>query len=194
MLGLKLATDPRWVAIATMNIEDILVDHAYCEQKAATTGISLILRYPDHDALVEMMTELVEEEWQHFKRVMAELKKRGYKLGPKRKDEYANELLTHVRSGSHLPYIPLMDKLLVQALIEARSCERFRLLSLEVADPELAAFYHELMISEAGHYRTYLDLAKTYAPEDEVKLRWQEFLTIEANIIEGLQIRADRMH
>lgn len=193
MLGLKLATDPRWVSIAKMNIEDILVDHAYCEQKAATTGISMIVQYPDKEELVRVMTDLVEEEWQHFRRVLDELHKRGYKLGKARKDEYANQLLQHVRKGHH-PNVHLMDKLLVNALIEARSCERFRLLSLEVEDDELKAFYHELMASEAGHYRTFLDLAKRYMDPEVVKARWNELLEIEADILKNLDIRDDRMH
>lgn len=193
MLGLKLPTDPRWVEIAKMNIEDILVDHAYCEQKAASSGISMIVQYPEKEELVKVMTDLVEEEWEHFRRVLDELKKRGYKLGRQRKDEYANELLKHIRKGIH-PDKVLMDRLLVNGLIEARSCERFRLLSLEVEDPELAAFYHELMASEAGHYRTFLDLAKTYCPEEEVKSRWQELLDIEAEILQTLEVRDDRMH
>lgn len=193
MLGLKLPTDPRWVEIAKMNIEDILVDHAYCEQKAASSGISMIVQYPEKEELVKVMTDLVEEEWEHFRRVLDELKKRGYKLGRQRKDEYANELLNHIRKGVGAEKA-LMDKLLVNGLIEARSCERFRLLSQEVDDPELASFYHELMASEAGHYRTFLDLAKTYSPEEEVKARWQELLDIEAEILQRLAVRDDRMH
>lgn len=176
-----------------MNIEDILVDHAYCEQKAATTGISMIVLHPDKEELVQVMTDLVEEEWQHFRRVLDELKKRGYKLGKARKDEYANRLLQHIRKG-HKPAVVLMDKLLVNALIEARSCERFRLLSQEVNDPELKAFYHELMASEAGHYRTFIDLAKKYNDPEVVKQRWNEFLDIEAEILRTLEVRDDRIH
>ncbi len=167
MLGLKLATDPRWVNIAEKNIGEILIDHAYCEQKAATNGISLILRYPENEKLVETVTPIVAEEWGHFRMVLKEMAKRGYKLGPKRADKYVIELFKLERKGGKAER-QLMDKLLISALIEARSCERFRLLSENIADLELREFYHELMISEAGHYRIFLDLAKEYMPEAEV--------------------------
>jgi tRNA-(ms[2]io[6]A)-hydroxylase len=193
MLGLKLATDPRWVDIAQMNIEDILIDHAYCEQKAASTGISLILQFPEREKLVEVVAPIVAEEWGHFRMVMKELKKRGYKFGKKRVDQYVVELLKLVRSGDKIER-QLMDKLLVSAIIEARSCERFRLLSENIQDEELKVFYHELMISEAGHYRTFVDLAKEYMPELEVKQRLDEMLEAEAEIINNLAIRGDRMH
>jgi tRNA 2-(methylsulfanyl)-N6-isopentenyladenosine37 hydroxylase len=193
MLGLKLATDPRWVDIAEKNIGEILVDHAYCEQKAASNGISLIVQFPERAKLVAVMTELVTEEWQHFERVLAELTKRGYGLGRKRTDEYAVQLNKLERKGGQIER-QLMDKLLISALIEARSCERFRLLSLHVSDESLRGFYHELMISEAGHYRTFLDLAKEYMPAETVRQRWEELLAAEADIIASLEIRADRMH
>ncbi|WP_027000677.1 tRNA-(ms[2]io[6]A)-hydroxylase [Eisenibacter elegans] len=191
MLGLKLPTDPRWVNIAEKNIEEILVDHAYCEQKAASTCISLIVQYPTHPELVEKLTPIVTEEWGHFRMVLNELKKRGYALGPKRTDEYVVKLSQHIRKGNTFQ---LLDKLLVCALIEARSCERFRLLSLHIADERLKQFYHDLMISEAGHYVNFVDLAKSYYPEAEVKQRLEELLGIEAEIIQGLEMRADRMH
>ncbi len=193
MLGLKLATDPRWVDIAEKNIGEILVDHAYCEQKAASNGISLIVQFPERTKLVAMMVELVAEEWQHFERVLAELAKRGYGLGPKRTDAYAVQLNKLERKGGPIER-QLMDKLLISALIEARSCERFRLLSLHVADENLRGFYHELMVSEAGHYRTFLELAKEYMPAETVRQRWEELLEAEADIIASLEIRADRMH
>ncbi len=193
MLGLKLATDSRWVDIAEKNIGEILVDHAYCEQKAASNGISLIVQFPERTKLVAMMVELVAEEWQHFERVLAELTKRGYGLGHKRTDEYAVQLHKLERKGGQIER-QLMDKLLISALIEARSCERFRLLSLHVADENLRGFYHELMVSEAGHYRTFLDLAKEYMPAETVRQRWEELLEAEADIIASLEIRADRMH
>jgi len=193
MLGLKLPTDPRWVNIAEKNIEEILVDHAYCEQKAASNGISLIVQFPQRARLVDVMTEVVAEEWDHFERVLAELKKRGYSLGPKRSDEYAVRLGKLERKGGPIEQ-QLMDKLLISALIEARSCERFKLLSENIADETLKAFYHELMISEAGHYRTFLDLAKEYMPADTIKTRWEELLQAEADIIATLEIRGDRMH
>ncbi len=193
MLGLKLATDPRWVNIAEKNIEEILIDHAYCEQKAATNGISLIILFPDKEKLVETVTPIVAEEWGHFRMVLHEMTKRGYKLGPKRADKYVVELFKLERKGGKKEN-QLMDKLLIAALIEARSCERFRLLSENISDLELRKFYHELMISEAGHYRTFLDLAKEYMPENEVKQRFNEMLEAEAEILKNLEVRGDRIH
>ncbi|MFN6943834.1 MAG: tRNA-(ms[2]io[6]A)-hydroxylase [Cytophagaceae bacterium] len=193
MLGLKLPTDPRWVDIAQISIDDILTDHAYCEQKAATTCISLIIHYSEKEELVEVLAPIVSEEWSHFRMVLKELNKRGFKLGPKRVDEYVVELFKLERKGGKRER-QLMDKLLISALIEARSCERFRLLSLHISDEGLKSFYHELMISEAGHYRTFVDLAKVYMPEEEVKQRLQEMLEAEADIIKNLKIRGDRMH
>lgn len=193
MLGLKLPTDPRWVNIAAKSIEDILVDHAYCEQKAASNGISLIVQFPERTRLVDTMTDLVAEEWSHFERVLAELKKRGYALGHKRADEYAVRLNKLERKGGHIDR-QLMDKLLISALIEARSCERFKLLSQEIEDEDLKKFYYELMVSEANHYTTFLELAREYMPEETVKERWNELLEAEAEIVAGLEIRGDRMH
>ncbi|MCR6641395.1 MAG: tRNA-(ms[2]io[6]A)-hydroxylase [Sporocytophaga sp.] len=193
MLGLKLPTDPRWVNLAEKSIEEILIDHAYCEQKAASTCISLIIQFPEKEKLVETLMPIVTEEWGHFRMVLKELKKRGYSLGAKRIDKYVVELMKLERKGNKLER-QLMDKLLISALIEARSCERFRLLSESISDLELRDFYRELMISEAGHYRTFLDLAKEYMPEDIVKVRWQEMLDAEAEIISNLEIRGDRMH
>ena len=193
ILRLKLPTDPRWVNIAEKNIAEILIDHAYCEQKAASNGISLIVKYPDKTKLVEEMTALVAEEWSHFERVMEELKKRGYTLGPNRNDEYVAELTKHVRKGDTRER-QLMDKLLVSALVEARSCERFKLLWKNIADPELQKFYYELMVSEAGHYTSFVKLAKEYMPVEVVEARFQELLKIEAGIIANLEPRPDRMH
>jgi tRNA-(ms[2]io[6]A)-hydroxylase len=193
MLGLKLPTDPRWTDIATKNIDDILIDHAYCEQKAASNGISLIVHFPEKEKLVEVCTQIVAEEWSHFERVLEKLKDRGYQLGHKRADEYAVKLNQLERKGGSRER-QLMDKLLISALIEARSCERFKLLSENIEDEDLKKFYYELMVSEAGHYTTFLDLAKEYSPEAEVKKRWQEFLEAESEIIASLEIRADRMH
>jgi tRNA-(ms[2]io[6]A)-hydroxylase len=193
MLGLKLATDPRWVNIAEKNIEDILVDHAYCEQKAASTGISLILQFPEKEKLVEVVAPIVAEEWSHFRMVLRELNKRGFQLGKKRADQYVVELFRLERKGGNINR-QLMDKLLISALIEARSCERFRLLSLQITDDGLKEFYHELMISEAGHYKTFVELAKEYMPEEIVKERLDEMLSAEAEIISHMDIRGDRMH
>jgi tRNA 2-(methylsulfanyl)-N6-isopentenyladenosine37 hydroxylase len=193
MLGLKLPTDPRWVNIAEKSIEEILVDHAYCEQKAATSCISFIVKYPDHTQLVETLAPIVTEEWGHFRMVLRELAKRGHELGPNRNDDYVIQLKKNERTG-HTRDRQLMDKLLINALIEARSCERFRLLSLHIADDELKAFYHELMISEAGHYVTFVELAKAYMPEETVEKRLEELLIAEAEIIKNLEWRGDRVH
>ena len=193
ILRLKLPTDPRWANVAGKNIGDILVDHAYCEQKAATSGISLIVKYPDKERLVKEMTALVAEEWSHFERVLEELKKRNLPLGRNRPDEYVVELMKHIRKGG-LRERQLMDQLLVNALIEARSCERFKMLWKNIQDEGLQKFYYELMVSEAGHYVSFVKLAKAYMPADEVEARLQELLQIEAGIISNLTMREDRMH
>ncbi|MTI31299.1 tRNA-(ms[2]io[6]A)-hydroxylase [Xanthovirga aplysinae] len=192
-LGLQLPTDPRWVNIAEMNIEEILVDHAYCEQKAASSCISMIVQYPDYEKLVQILTPVVAEEWSHFERVLEQLDQRGYKLGKPRKDQYVVELLKHIRKGVGKEQ-KLLDQLLVNALIEARSCERFKLLWQNIEDQKLSKFYYELMVSEAGHYRNFLDLAKEYLSEEQVDQRWEEILKIEADIIRNLEVRGDRMH
>ena len=193
ILGLQLPTDPRWVNIAQMNIEDILVDHAYCEQKAASSCISLIVQYPEKSELVEMMTPVVAEEWSHFERVIKQINKRGMKLGKMRKDEYVIQLQGILKKGGSRE-AQLVEKLLMNALIEARSCERFKMLHENIEDEELQKFYYELMISEAGHYKNFIALAKRYMPEDYVKTRWKEFLIEEAKIIQSLEVRGDRMH
>ena len=193
MLGLKIPTNPKWTEVATDNLEEILVDHAWCEQKAATNAISLIVRFSDKADLVKVLTGVVEEEWSHFRRVLEELAKRGMALSRPRKDEYAMNLLKLARTGVTAE-IALMDTLLLSAIIEARSCERFRILSLEVPDPALRDFYHELMVSEAGHYATFTDMARTYFPEAEVKRRLDDLMEAEKSIIQTTQIRKDRMH
>ncbi len=193
VLGLQLPTDPRWTNIAEKSIEDILVDHAYCEQKAASSCISLIVQFPDKSEMLDVLAPVVAEEWEHFERVLKQLKKRGYSLGKQRKDEYVARLNDIIWKGGSRDQ-QLVEKLLMNALIEARSCERFKLLWKNLEDQELAEFYHELMISEAGHYANFLDLAKKYMPEDYVMKRWKEFLVEEAKIMETLEVRADRMH
>jgi tRNA-(ms[2]io[6]A)-hydroxylase len=193
VLGLELPTDPRWVNIAEKNIEDILVDHAYCEQKAATSCISMIVLFPEKDRLVEVMTPVVAEEWGHFERVLEILKKRGYKLGFPRVDEYVKQLLKAEKKGGSREQ-QLMEKLLINALIEARSCEKFRLLWKNIKDEELSKFYYELMVSEASHYKNFLQLAKEYMPEDIVMNRWKSLLEEEAQIMKGLEPRPDRLH
>ena len=159
MLGLKLPTDPRWVNIVEKNIEDILTDHAYCEQKAASTAISLIVGFPEYTELVEEMTDLVQEEMSHFKMVHDKIIENGWTLGRDRKDEYVLALLKFFPKGGSRT-TQLVHRLLYAALIEARSCERFKLLSEELEDKKLAKFYKKLMISEAGHYTMFLNFAK----------------------------------
>ncbi len=193
MLGLKLVTDPRWVNLAEKSIEDILTDHAYCELKAASSCISLIQSYPDKDRIVEELSPIVTEEWGHFRQVIRELKLRGLQLGRQRKDEYVNVLMSFQKKTSDFDE-RLVERLLVCALIEARSCERFRLLSLHISDDKLKDFYHSFMVSEAGHYRLFIDLAKYYGDEDAVKQRWREYLEFEAGIMENLALRGDRIH
>lgn len=193
VLGLELPTDPRWINIAEKNIEDILVDHAYCEQKAASSCISLIISYPEKINLVEALTPVVAEEWSHFERVLEQLKKRGYPLGFPRKDEYVEQLQKIVKKGGNRNQ-QLVEKLLMNALIEARSCERFRLLWKEIGDAELSKFYYELMVSEAGHYKNFLSLAKEFMDEAEVERRWREILSEEAEIVKNLEVRGDRIH
>ncbi len=193
MLGLKLPTDPRWVNLAEKSLEEILTDHAYCEQKATTSCISLIQLYPEREMLVKELAPVVTEEWGHFRLVIRELEKRGLKLGLQRKDIYVNKLLEFQRKGGSRTD-RLLEKLLTNALIEARSCERFRLLSLHLEDDGLKEFYHGFMVSEAGHYRMFLDLANEYFDPEVVKTRWQEFLTHEAEILKTIETRGDRMH
>ncbi|HRH35074.1 MAG TPA: tRNA-(ms[2]io[6]A)-hydroxylase [Catalimonadaceae bacterium] len=193
MLGLKLETDPRWVDIASKTIEEILIDHAWCEQKAASSGISLIILFPEKREMVEEVSQIVGEEWGHFERVLNELKKRGFELGPARKDEYVIQLAKLERKGGSRN-TQLMEKLLQAALIEARSCERFKLLYEGLTDPDLKKFYYEFMVSEAGHYVSFVDLAKKYHPEKVVKDRLAELLQQEAEIIRSLELRSDRVH
>ena len=193
MLGLELPTDPRWVNIAEKNIGEILTDHAYCEQKAATSCISMIIQFYDKEKLVEMLTPVVTEEWDHFGRVLHELRKRNLSLGAQRKDEYVEQLTRCVKKGGSREQ-QLVEKLLMNAMIEARSCERFRLLWKEINDAELSAFYYELMVSEAGHYKNFLSLAKEYYDPEKVQVRWREWLAMEADIMKELKLRGDRMH
>lgn len=193
VLGLEMPTDPRWVNLAEMQLEDILTDHAYCEQKAATSCISIIQRYPDFEEVVEQLAPIVTEEWGHFRAVLQQLKKRNLKLGAQRKDEYVNALLQFARKG--LPKKEaLLDKLIICAMIEARSCERFRLLSLHINDEELRDFYHKFMIAEAGHYRLFLELAEKYFGKDAARARWEACRVYEAEILTQLTPRGDRMH
>ncbi|HLG35723.1 MAG TPA: tRNA-(ms[2]io[6]A)-hydroxylase [Bacteroidia bacterium] len=182
MLGLKLATDLRWVNIVEKDIAEILTDHAWCEQKAASTAISLTVHYPEHLELVIAMIDLAQEELLHFKMVVEKLEKRGLKLGRERKDNYVNDLLGFVRKGGDRRIV-LLDKLLFSAMIEARSCERFRLLAENISDNDLKSFYRDLMESEAGHYRLFISFARKFADKDSADKRWQEFLDFEAHVV-----------
>lgn len=193
VLGLRLPSDPRWVNLAELSIEDILTDHAYCEQKAALSCISLIQAYPECYELVRELSPVVTEEWGHFQAVLKEIDKRGFQLGRQRKDEYVNELKKfEVKPGGRMER--LVERLIVFALIEARSCERFRLLSLFIQDEQLRAFYHKFMVAEAGHYRLLLDLANIYGDPEKVAQRWQEYLDYEATVMANLEVRSDRIH
>jgi tRNA-(ms[2]io[6]A)-hydroxylase len=193
MLGLKLPSDPRWVNLAEKDLEEVLTDHAYCEQKAATSCISLIQQYPDKKELIERVSPVVTEEWGHFRRVIKEMDKRELQLGFQRKDEYVNALMSFMKKGGSRED-RLIEKLLVCALIEARSCERFRLLSLNLKEEDLRKFYHDFMAAEAGHYKMFIDLARLYGEEDKVNARWQEYLVYEADIMKNLEVRGDRVH
>jgi tRNA-(ms[2]io[6]A)-hydroxylase len=193
ILGLQLPTDPRWVDLAEKSLEEILTDHAYCEQKAALTCISLIQRYSDKEKLVEELSPIVTEEWGHFRLVLAELQKRNLKLGRQRKDIYVNELLKFEAKGGR-EEARFLDKLLMMALIEARSCERFKRLSEGLNDEYLQRFYRRFMESEAGHYTLFIELAETYIDKEKVHRRWREWLDYETKIIKNIEVRGDRIH
>tara|TARA_R100000935_G_scaffold55860_1_gene86366 strand:+ start:323 stop:904 length:582 start_codon:yes stop_codon:yes gene_type:complete len=185
MLGLKLPTDPRWVSIAEKNIDEILIDHAYCEQKAASTAISLIVSFPEYSDLVKEMTALAREEMAHFKMVHDKILDRGYVMGRDRKDEYVLQLLKFFPKGGSREN-QLVHRLLIAALIEARSCERFRLLSENLQEEDLRDFYRNLMISEAGHYTLFLNFARQYGDRKEVDTKWQQLLEFEAEVMKNL--------
>jgi tRNA 2-(methylsulfanyl)-N6-isopentenyladenosine37 hydroxylase len=193
VLGLELPTDPRWVNIAEMNIKEILIDHAYCEQKAASSCISLIILFPDRQKLVDMVAPVVAEEWRHFEMVLKKLSDRGWTLGKPRKDEYVEKIMAIQKKGGSKDD-QLVEKLLMNALIEARSCERFRLLWKEIGDDDLQQFYYDLMVAEAGHYKNFISLAKHYHQPEYVTKRWKEWLAAEAEIVKNLDVRGDRMH
>jgi tRNA 2-(methylsulfanyl)-N6-isopentenyladenosine37 hydroxylase len=193
ILGLHLPTDPRWVNLAEISLQEILTDHAYCEQKAATSCISLIQRYSEKEKLVNELAPIVTEEWGHFRLVLQELHKRDLRLGKQRKDEYVNKLIEFQRKGGHLQD-RFLDQLLTMALIEARSCERFKRLSEGLKDEYLQNFYRRFMESEAGHYTLFIELAETYLPKETVRNRWKEWLQYEAEVIGQLELRGDRIH
>jgi tRNA-(ms[2]io[6]A)-hydroxylase len=193
ILGLQLATDPRWVDLANLSIEEILTDHAFCEQKAATTCITLIQKYSDRTRLVSELAPIVTEEWGHFRMVLAELEKRGLKLGKQRKDEYVNHLIAYQRKGGDFEE-RFLDQLLTMAMIEARSCERFKRLSEGMPDEYLRKFYRRFMESEAGHYHLFINLAETYLGKEKVRKRWAEWLTYETGLMKKVEVRGDRIH
>lgn len=193
ILGLHLPTDPRWVDLAHISLQDILTDHAYCEQKAATSCISLIQRYPEKEKMVVELAPVVTEEWGHFRLVLAELQKRNLRLGKQRKDEYVNKLMLFQKKGGSDDE-RFLDKILIFALIEARSCERFKRLSEGLEDAYLSNFYRRFMESEAGHYSLFIDLAENYAEKNTVRKRWHQWLEYESGVMKELEVRGDRIH
>ena len=193
ILGLQLPTDPRWVDLAGISLEAILTDHAYCEQKAALTCISLIQKYADKDVLVKALAPIVTEEWGHFRLVLAELHKRGLQLGKQRKDVYVNKLLLFQHKGGR-PDERFLDQLLTMALIEARSCERFKRLSEGLNDVYMQNFYRRFMESEAGHYTLFIELAENYSGKKQVQTRWQQWLEYETSVMQDTEVRGDRIH
>jgi len=193
ILGLQLPTDPRWVNLAEIKLEEILTDHAYCEQKAATTCITLIQKYSDRVELVEDLSPIVTEEWGHFRAVLAELKKRNLPLGKQRKDIYVNKLLEFQKKDGS-PEQRFLDRLLIMALIEARSCERFKRLSEGLDDEYMRKFYRKFMESEAGHYTLFINLSELYMPKKMVRTRWAQWLAYEKELMNSNEVRGDRIH
>ncbi len=193
ILGLQLVTDPRWVNIAALSLQEILTDHAWCEQKAANSCISLIQKYNDKEELVNELAPIVTEEWGHFRQVLAELRKRSLPLGKQRKDEYVNKLLDFQKKGGS-PEERFLDQLLTMALIEARSCERFKRLSEGLTDEYMRKFYRVFMESEAGHYTLFINLAFHYLDREKVRKRWKEWIAYETNVMQNMEVRGDRIH
>ena len=193
ILGLQLPTDPRWVNLAELQLEEILTDHAYCEQKAALTCISLIQKNFDKDLVVTELSPIVTEEWGHFRHVLAELHKRGLKLGKQRKDIYVNKLIAFQKKDGG-PDERFLDQMLIMALIEARSCERFKRLSEGLDDEYMRKFYRKFMESEAGHYTLFITLAEHYLPKERVRKRWKEWLAYEKELMNSTEVRGDRIH
>ncbi|HET7118157.1 MAG TPA: tRNA-(ms[2]io[6]A)-hydroxylase [Hanamia sp.] len=193
ILGLKLVTDPRWVDLASISLEEILTDHAWCEQKAATSCITLITKYNDKEKLVNELAPIVTEEWGHFRQVITELNRRKLHLGKQRKDLYVNKLLEFQKKGGS-PEERFLDHLLTMALIEARSCERFKRLSEGLEDDYMKNFYRKFMESEAGHYTLFINLADTYLPKEKVRKRWKEWIAYETSLMQSMEVRGDRIH
>lgn len=192
MLGLQLPTDPRWVRLAAQNISEILTDHAWCEQKAASHAISTLVRFPEYPELVEVLTAIAIEEMEHFQQVNEKILQRGYKLGFERTDNYVRDLAKFIKKGGSRTH-QMTEALLFAAMIEARSCERFRMLSETLDDEDLCAFYRELMISEANHYTAFLGLARKYCKDVDVEKRWKEFLSYESSLM-GKYGKEETMH
>ena len=193
ILGLKLVTDPRWVDLASISLSEILTDHAWCEQKAATSCITLITKYNDKEKLVDELAPIVTEEWGHFRQVITELHRRNLPLGRQRKDVYVNKLLEFQKKGGS-PDERFLDHLLTMALIEARSCERFKRLSEGLEDDYMKKFYRKFMESEAGHYTLFINLADTYLPKETVRKRWKEWIAYETELMQSMEVRGDRIH
>ena len=193
ILGLQLVTDPRWVNLAAISLEEILTDHAWCEQKAATSCITLITKYNDKEKLVNELAPIVTEEWGHFRQVLTEMNKRNLSLGPQRKDIYVNKLLEFQKKGGS-PEERFLDHLLTMALIEARSCERFKRLSEGLEDNYMKRFYRKFMESEAGHYTLFINLADTYLSKEKVRKRWKEWISYETALMQSMEVRGDRIH
>ena len=193
ILGLQLPTDPRWVNLAAMQLEEILTDHAYCEQKAASTCITLITKNPEKELLLQELSPIVTEEWGHFRMVLAELNKRNLKLGRQRKDVYVNKLLQFQKKDGS-PTERFLDQMLIMALIEARSCERFKRLSEGLDDEYMRNFYRKFMESEAGHYTLFITLAEHYIDKTVVRKRWAEWLSCEKDLMDSEEVRGDRIH
>jgi len=184
MLGLKLLTDPRWANLAERNLSEILSDHAWCEQKAASNAILLITQNPQYEELVDELSAIAIEEMEHFRMVVAIIKQKGFTLGREQKDDYVGQLMKFLKKDGSRNQA-FVDRLLFAAMIEARSCERFRVLSKNIADQELAKFYHDLMVSEANHYTTFLNFAKKYSTDIDVEQRWKEWLDFEGELIKS---------
>jgi tRNA 2-(methylsulfanyl)-N6-isopentenyladenosine37 hydroxylase len=193
ILGLQLVTDPRWVDLASISLQEILTDHAWCEQKAATSCITLITKYNDKEMLVNELAPIVTEEWGHFRMVLTEMHKRNLSLGPQRKDIYVNKLLEFQKKGGS-PEERFLDHLLTMALIEARSCERFKRLSEGLEDEYMRKFYRKFMESEAGHYTLFINLADTYLSKEKVRKRWKEWIAYETGLMQSMEVRGDRIH
>src|SRR6185312_2967350 len=193
ILGLQLVTDPRWVDLASISLQEILTDHAWCEQKAATSCITLITKYNDKEMLVNELAPIVTEEWGHFRMVLTEMHKRNLSLGPQRKDIYVNKLLEFQKKGGS-PEERFLDHLLTMALIEARSCERFKRLSEGLEDGYMRKFYRKFMESEAGHYTLFINLADTYLSKEKVRKRWKEWIAYETGLMQNMEVRGDRIH